>query len=226
MADQIQKINKTTQSAIQKSPDNIGVAHKNQEELSAAIERTYWAPSRSCYNRSCTQEELADLDKLAEEIRIQRIVEIELQERARMADTKARGLDDSAIIQQQQERIAFLEEQFEKSKKAEAEKEKERVKQLEKYLATQMEEMKAEIMNSQAEATPQNVPIPETPQQQTRFSVPPTSSNTGQHKFTTSTPYTAAYGRENPETPHPQNIYGGCSTYNFERGRTRPGYTP
>ncbi|PLW12914.1 hypothetical protein PCASD_22092 [Puccinia coronata f. sp. avenae] len=143
-----------------------------------------------------------------------------------MADTTARGLDDSAIIQQQQEQIAFLEEQFEKSKKVEAEKEKEHVKQLEKYLATQMEEMKEEIMNSQAEATPQNVPIPETPQQQTRFSVPPTSSNTGQHRFTTSTPYTAAYGRENPETPHPQNIYGGSSTYNFERGRTRPGYTP
>ena len=85
-----------------------------------------------------------------------------------MADTTARGLDNSAIIQQQQEQIAFLEEQFEKSKKVEAEKEKELVKQLEKYLATQMEEMKAEIMNSQAEATPQNVPIPETPQQQTR----------------------------------------------------------
>ena len=109
------------------------MAHTNQEELSAAIERTYWAPPRSWYNGSLTQEELADLDQLAEEIWIQRIIEIELQEQARMADTTARGLDNSAIIQQQQERIAFLEEQFEKSKKVEAEKEKERVKQLEKY---------------------------------------------------------------------------------------------
>ncbi|PLW23893.1 hypothetical protein PCASD_13498 [Puccinia coronata f. sp. avenae] len=43
-----------------------------------------------------------------------------------MADMTARGLKDSAIIQQQQERITFLEEQFEQNKKAEAEKEKER----------------------------------------------------------------------------------------------------
>ncbi|PLW07884.1 hypothetical protein PCASD_26000 [Puccinia coronata f. sp. avenae] len=41
-----------------------------------------------------------------------------------MADMTARGLEDSAIIQQQQERITFLEEQFEQNKKAEAEKER------------------------------------------------------------------------------------------------------
>jgi hypothetical protein len=46
------------------------VAHTNQEEISAAIERTYWEPPRNWYNRRLTQEELADLDKLAEEIRI------------------------------------------------------------------------------------------------------------------------------------------------------------
>ena len=89
-----------------------------------------------------------------------------------------------------------------------------------------MEEMVTEIMNSRTEATPQNIPIPETTQPQTRFSVPPTGPTPGQPKFATSTPYTAAYGRGNPETPHPQNIYGSSSTYNFEQSRTRPGYTP
>ncbi|PLW48063.1 hypothetical protein PCASD_03601 [Puccinia coronata f. sp. avenae] len=143
-----------------------------------------------------------------------------------MADMTARGLEDSAIIQQQQERITFLEEQFEQNKKAEAEKEKERLKSMDKWLATKVEEMMAEFMNSRTEATPQDIPIPETPQPQIRFSVPPTGPNIGQHRFTTSTPYTAAHGRDNPETPHPQNMHGGSSTYNFERGRTRPGYTP
>ncbi|PLW28777.1 hypothetical protein PCASD_20792 [Puccinia coronata f. sp. avenae] len=143
-----------------------------------------------------------------------------------MADMTARGLEDSAIIQQQQERITFLEEQFEQNKKAEAEKEKERLKSMDKWLATKVEEMMAEFMNSRTEAAPQDIPIPETPQPQIRFSVPPTGPNIGQHRFTTSTPYTAAHGRDNPETPHPQNMHGGSSTYNFERGRTRPGYTP
>ncbi|PLW51256.1 hypothetical protein PCASD_01059 [Puccinia coronata f. sp. avenae] len=140
-----------------------------------------------------------------------------------MADMTARGLEDSAIIQQQQERITFLEEQFEQNKKAEAEKEKERLKSMDKWLATKVEEMMAEFMNSRTEATPQDIPIPETPQPQIRFSVPPTGPNIGQQRFTTSTPYTAAHGRDNPETPHPQNMHGGSSTYNFERGRTRPG---
>ncbi|PLW26045.1 hypothetical protein PCASD_26402 [Puccinia coronata f. sp. avenae] len=192
--------------------DNIGVAHTNQGEISSTIERTYWAPPWSWYNGSLTQEELADLDKLAEEIQIRRIIEIGIQERAGMADMTARGLEDSAIIQQQQERITFLEEQFEQNKKAEAEKEKERLKSMDKWLATKVEEMMAEFMNSQTEATPQDIPIPETPQLQIRFSVPPTGPNIGQHRFTTSTPYTAAHGRDNPETPHPQNMHGGSST--------------
>ncbi|PLW07825.1 hypothetical protein PCASD_25744 [Puccinia coronata f. sp. avenae] len=94
-----------------------------------------------------------------------------------MADMTARGLEDSAIIQQQQERITFLEEQFEQNKKAEAEKEKERLKSMDKWLATKVEEMMAEFMNSRTEATPQDIPIPETPQPQIRFSVPPTGPN-------------------------------------------------
>jgi hypothetical protein len=154
-----------------------------------------------------------------------------------MADTTQRGIKDSVIIQQQQEEIEalkaqvkqnrnFLEEQVEQNKKAEAVKVKEHEKKLYKWLTKRMEEMVTEIMNSRTEATPQSIPIPETPQPQTRFSVPPAGPTPGQPKFATSTPYTAAYGRGNPETPHPQNIYGSSSTYNFEQSRTRPGYTP
>ncbi|PLW35542.1 hypothetical protein PCASD_14360 [Puccinia coronata f. sp. avenae] len=77
---------------------------------------------------------------------------------------------------------------------------------MDKWLATKVEEMMAEFMNSRTEAAPQDIPIPETPQPQIRFSVPPTGPNI--------------------ETPHPQNMHGGSSIYNFERGRTRPGYTP
>ena len=62
------------------------MAHTNQEEISSEIERTYWALPRSCSKGSLTQQELPDLDKLAEEIRIQRMIEIGLQEQARMAD--------------------------------------------------------------------------------------------------------------------------------------------
>ncbi|PLW41431.1 hypothetical protein PCASD_07204 [Puccinia coronata f. sp. avenae] len=125
-----------------------------------------------------------------------------------MADTTQKGLEDSVIIQQQQEQIAFLEEQMEQNRKAEAAKEKEHEKKLDEWLTKRMEEMVTEIMNSRAEATPQSIPIPETPQPHKKFSVPPTGPTPGQTRFATSTPYTAAYGRGNPETPHPQNIYG------------------
>jgi hypothetical protein len=202
------------------------VDYTDQAGSSSPLEREYWAPSRSWYNRGLTQDKLADLDELAEEIRIQPIIEIGLQEQARMADTTQKGLEDSVIVQQQQEQIAFLEEQMEQNRKAEAAKEKENEKKLDKWLTKRMEEMVTEIMNSQAEATPQSIPIPETPQPHKKFSVPPTGPTPGQTRFATSTPYTAAYGRGNPETPHPQKIYGGSSTYNFERSRTRPGYTP
>ena len=86
-----------------------------------------------------------------------------------------------------------------------------------------MEEMMAGIINSQVEAIPQNIPLPETPKPHIRLSAPPTNPNPP--RFATSTPYMASWGRGNLETPHPQNIYGGSSTYNFNRSRKRPGYT-
>jgi hypothetical protein len=213
------------------------VDYTNQAGINSPIPRTYWAPARSWYKRSLNQDKLADLDELSEEIQIQRIIEFGLQEQQRMVDTTQTGIKDSVIIQQQQEEIEslkaqveqnrkFLEEQVEQNKKAEADKEKVHEKKLDKWLTKQMEEMVTEIMNSRMEATPKIIPIPETPQPQTRFSVPPTGPTPGQPKFATSTPYTAAYGRGNPETPHPQNIYGSSSAYNFEQSRTKPGYTP
>ncbi|KAI7943547.1 hypothetical protein MJO28_011075 [Puccinia striiformis f. sp. tritici] len=123
--------------------------------------------------------------------------------------------------QEQQERLDQMEEAMEKER---SEMDKERWEMNERI--KKMEEMMERMAGSGKKAEPQDVPIPETPQPQTRFAShtpytePVRSNNRSQARFETSTPFTHA-----PATPNPQTGYRTSTSYNLDRSRTRPGYS-